>query len=303
MSTNQKYIDQVSVLIDLLDIVSKNETFAMHGGTAINLFRFDYPRLSVDIDLTYKNTFSSRDEAIANIDSALNQIANDISEKFSLLKVQKEKIKKQSKIYVLFEGNEVKIEVNQTNRGLFSPTAFLSLAPSAVTFFNKSCSMEIVGDSQLFGGKVVAALDRQHPRDVYDIRTICKELNLSIIKDGILFFLLCSGRPIDELLKPNLIDQSETFINAFQGMTNTPFSYQEFLYYRDQLIMDVNTIFEQDDKIFISSFFKAEPRWDIHNFQNFPSIKWKQSNLLKLKETNPVKFQEQWSNVDACIYS
>lgn len=47
------YKDQVKLLLDVLPLVSKGQCFALHGGTAINLFIRNMPRLSVDIDITY----------------------------------------------------------------------------------------------------------------------------------------------------------------------------------------------------------------------------------------------------------
>lgn len=47
------YKDQVALLLTVLPEVAKQKCFALHGGTAINLFIRDMPRLSVDIDLTY----------------------------------------------------------------------------------------------------------------------------------------------------------------------------------------------------------------------------------------------------------
>lgn len=45
------YKSQVKLLLDVLPLVSKEPCFALHGGTAINLFIRNMPRLSVDIDL------------------------------------------------------------------------------------------------------------------------------------------------------------------------------------------------------------------------------------------------------------
>ena len=50
---NEAYTKQVKLLLDVLPEVAREEHFALHGGTAINLFVRDMPRLSVDIDLTY----------------------------------------------------------------------------------------------------------------------------------------------------------------------------------------------------------------------------------------------------------
>jgi hypothetical protein len=56
------YIDTVRLLLDAAPAVFEGGVFAMKGGTAINLFVHDMPRLSVDIDLVYPDWSSPRDE-------------------------------------------------------------------------------------------------------------------------------------------------------------------------------------------------------------------------------------------------
>jgi hypothetical protein len=53
LSADNPFYRQVVLLIELLPLVARERCFALKGGTAINLFVRDLPRLSVDIDLTY----------------------------------------------------------------------------------------------------------------------------------------------------------------------------------------------------------------------------------------------------------
>jgi hypothetical protein len=53
VEANNPFTEQVRLLVALLPSVAKQTCFALKGGTAINLFLRDMPRLSVDIDLTY----------------------------------------------------------------------------------------------------------------------------------------------------------------------------------------------------------------------------------------------------------
>ena len=66
MDKNSQYYKQVSLLISVLPYVAKEKCFALKGGTAINLFIRDFPRLSVDIDLTYL-PLELRPDALKNI--------------------------------------------------------------------------------------------------------------------------------------------------------------------------------------------------------------------------------------------
>jgi len=71
------FTEQVRLLVMLLPHVAKQDCFALKGGTAINLFLRDMPRLSVDIDLAYIPV-EDRDTSLAGIDDALFKITNDI---------------------------------------------------------------------------------------------------------------------------------------------------------------------------------------------------------------------------------
>ena len=49
----EQYVNQSRLLLQLLPLIKKYPHFALKGGTAINFFIRDFPRLSVDIDLSY----------------------------------------------------------------------------------------------------------------------------------------------------------------------------------------------------------------------------------------------------------
>ncbi len=72
-----EYKKQVALLLSVLPEVAKESCFALHGGTAINLFVRDMPRLSVDIDLTYI-PIEDRVTTFANISIALEKIKTTI---------------------------------------------------------------------------------------------------------------------------------------------------------------------------------------------------------------------------------
>ena len=72
-----KYIKQVALLVKCLPIIATEECFAIKGGTAINLFCLDLPRLSVDIDLAYL-PIEDRDTTYQNINQALERISQKL---------------------------------------------------------------------------------------------------------------------------------------------------------------------------------------------------------------------------------
>jgi len=76
----QSYQNQVTLLLNVLPVVAKEEAFALHGGTVINLFVRNMPRLSVDIDLTYLPLDSgNREAALQGIFDALERIKANLS--------------------------------------------------------------------------------------------------------------------------------------------------------------------------------------------------------------------------------
>lgn len=77
MDSTNPFYKQVGLLVQLLPIVGQQRCFALKGGTAINLFVRDLPRLSVDIDLAYL-PMTDRDQALTEIDAALKAIAAEI---------------------------------------------------------------------------------------------------------------------------------------------------------------------------------------------------------------------------------
>lgn len=74
MAFLDRYRSQVALLIRILPFVAEEPDFALKGGTAINLFVRDMPRLSVDIDLTYLPV-QDRKASLAAIDAAMKRIA------------------------------------------------------------------------------------------------------------------------------------------------------------------------------------------------------------------------------------
>jgi len=287
------YKKQVFLLLSVLPEVAKEDCFALHGGTAINLFVRDLPRLSVDIDLTYIPN-EERKEALAGISIGLIRIQDRIK---SLIPNAKIIFKREiSKLLVTHNGASIKIEVNQTNRGIFQPTVTRLLTIKAQEEFDAFCSIKTVSDGQLYGGKICAALDRQHPRDLFDVNHLLKNEGITDdIKQGLILSLLSSKRPLNELLNPNLLDQRSSFRNQFQGMSLEAFSYDEFEATRSELITTVLNSFSEIDKEFFIRFHELNPNWEIHDLQNFPSIKWKTQNLERLKQENPEKHEESIS--------
>lgn len=298
------YKKQASLLLDILPEVAKESIFALHGGTAINLFCLNMPRLSVDIDLTYIPASENRDTDLQNIRLALERIKERLTKQIPGISFT-DQVKAEEELKLICTTYEamVKIEVNQINRGVIAGTELMVLCDKAQETFNKFCEVRLVPQKQLWGGKINAALDRQHPRDLFDVKNFINEIGYyADIKDGFLFFLLCGKRPIQELLNPHLIDISAAFEKQFNGMTDISFGYDEYKTTRNQLIRMVNESLTPADKEFLLSFSKGEPDWTAVDYSKYPAIKWKLHNITLLKKNNPQKYAEQLGAIKQILY-
>lgn len=288
---NDSYKKQVVLLIRIMPSVFKIEDFAVHGGTAINLFHRDMPRYSVDIDITYV-PMQDREESLKTINLHLHRLKQLIEKSIPGIKITHNP--EVWKLLCVHDGSIVKIEVNGTKRGIIGCVEDKPLCARAQSEFKMGCIARVVSLSQLYGGKIAAALSRQHPRDLFDYKFMSID-SFNEIKSGLILALLGSDRPIIESLQPHLIDQSEALKNQFLGMSDQPFSYADYMAARVDLIEKVNKNFTQTDKEFFLSFEQGEPDWTkcyAGDLSNFPSIKWKLQNIAWLKKTNLKKFNE-----------
>ena len=297
-NTNTKvYAAKVELLLRLMPIVMEEGVFAVHGGTAINLFLKDLPRYSVDIDLTYI-PLAGRNESLEDINLHLKSISEKAKKAFKGMHIVPNYTT--CKLLCEYQGKQVKVEVNQTKRGLVGGDAVPTpLSDKAQEEFGLYCEANIVSLSQLYGGKIAAALSRQHPRDLFDVKYM--EVPLANCREGLIFCLLGSDRPIYESFAPRLIDQREAMANQFEGMTDIPFTYEEFEKTRAKLISDVNNLMTEADKRFLVSFERGKPEWDGYEFEYFkdyPSVKWKLVNLAKLAKQNPQKLEEEAAKIE-----
>lgn len=299
---NDIYKKQVGLLIRIVPLVYNIDEFAVHGGTAINLFVKDMPRYSVDLDITYL-PLRDREESITDINRLLRELKEQIEKSVPGIKVlHKPEV---WKLLCTKEGSTVKIEVNGTKRGIIGMVEDKELCPKARTEFNMSCRAKIVPFSQLYGGKIAAALSRQHPRDLFD----CKYMDITSfdqVKQGLIFCLLGSDKPIIESLCPNPVNQNEALENQFKGMTDISFNYDNYETARTELIKLVNENLSDEDKDFLLSFELGEADWSkccAGDLSLYPSVKWKLQNIVKLKTTNQHKFQEGIKKLKSYLFN
>lgn len=293
--TAKMYRNQVALLLSVLPEVAKESAFALHGGTALNLFVRNMPRLSVDIDLTYL-PIENRETTLKNIGLALERIKANIEKAVPGVKVDHQQ--EIGKLQISIPDAAIKLEANLVKRGTLSAPIKMQLCEKAQNEFEAFCAIEVVPLGQLYGGKICAALDRQHPRDLFDVKYLLNNEGFTDeIKEGFLLNLLSSARPMNELLTPNFQDQKLAMENQFTGMSEEPFTYEEYEQVRIELVSTIHKNLTELDKKFLLSVKNLTPDWSIYDFERFPSVAWKLQNLQKLKDTNLKKHQLQFEDL------
>ncbi|MGC3873744.1 nucleotidyl transferase AbiEii/AbiGii toxin family protein [Halomonas sp. GXIMD04776] len=297
------YETQVALLIRVLPYVAEEGIFALKGGTAINLFYRDLPRLSVDIDLTYLPV-KDRAESLAEINEAMDRIATAIER--GVRGAQTQRIKGggggATRVLARLNGAEIKIETSPVTRGVVHDPQTRSVSEAVEDEFGYA-EIQIVSFEDLFGGKLHAAVDRQHPRDLYDVKLLYEHEGLTDdLFRTFLIYIASSPRPVHELLNPNFIDIDQPYAQEFEGMTKLTVRLDELLEIRAQLIADIRSRLDDDTKRFLLTLHDGQPDFSaIERPQaaNLPAVRWKLINLNKLIGQNAEKHIAQRKELEA----
>ncbi len=245
---NQSYINQADLLLQVIPHIATEKTLGLKGGTAINLFFRNMPRLSVDIDLAYL-PFDDRKTALTNISDSLGKIRERLKKSIPGITVNNHTIEGNDvKLLVQSQNAQIKIEVNTITRGHLHPVRLMQVNEKVQERFKKFAAIQVVSEAELYGGKICAALDRQHPRDIFDVHLLFQEAGYDEnIKYGFIQALVSHMRTIHEVLQPHLLDQRAAFDKQFQGMSDIAFAYEDFENTRKKLIETVNSSLTDQD--------------------------------------------------------
>ncbi len=285
MDRNSIYFKQVQLLVSLLPFIAKEDCFALKGGTAMNLFVRDFPRLSVDIDLVYL-PLDIWQQARDNATAALARITNDIMQNITGCAVQPTKEDTDSiRTIVTRNGIGIKIELSPVMRGSIFPPKVMEVNENVEDNFGYA-KIKVMDFSDLYAGKICAALSRQHPRDLFDIKLLLENEGIDEnLRKAFIVYLISNNRPISDLLKPNRKDIRDIFINEFMYMSEIPVTVEELDEAREKLIEIINTSLTEDERKFLISFKSLSPEWSLLGLQdidNLPAVKWKMINLQKM---------------------
>jgi hypothetical protein len=293
---NPDYLDTARLLTQVAPLVFVDDTFALKGGTAINLFVRDMPRLSVDLDLIFPDPTLPRQQALARISDAVRQAAERLNQR-GFQTHAPAAVAGQTKLLVRRGRTEVKIEVNFVLRGTVQPVRRASLTPVARDILMADLDIPVASLEDLYGGKLVAALDRQHPRDLFDVKQLFENEGITHgIRRAFVVYLASHNRPVHEVLFPQLRDIRHDYTHNFEGMTAEPVPLDALLATRERLVRELQKGLDDNERRFLLSLVAGEPDWSLMggvHLEQMPGIRWKLHNLAQLRKVNERKFAEQ----------
>jgi predicted nucleotidyltransferase component of viral defense system len=290
MNLDSIYLKQVHLLVRILPLIDSEKCFALKGGTAINLFYRELPRLSVDIDLLYI-PMDGREEALKNIRAALSRISKLIQKTIKEVKIQNAHEQSDALRLIVQQGEiRIKIELSPVIRGTVFPEQRMEVCEIVERNFGYA-EIQVASFPDLYAGKLCAALDRQHPRDLFDVKFLLENEGITDdLRKTFLIFLIGHQRPIAELLDPHRKNIREIFVSEFAQMSQVNVSVEELEATREDLIQIINAQMTEDEKQFLISFKSMNPEWRLLGMNNsgeivnIPSVRWKMYNLQQMPE-------------------
>lgn len=303
MRVDEQYRRQVALLVRILPFVAAESCFALKGGTAINLFVRNLPRLSVDIDLAYLPV-TGRKESLRGIEVALRGIEERITGSIPLARVQRARLREEgtvNKLFVRERDTQVKIEVTPVLRGCVLEPERMTVSDFVEAQFGFA-EMQLVSFADLYAGKFVAALDRQHPRDLFDVRELLSNEGIDErLRAAFVVYLISHHRPMARLLAPAHRDMTEEYERGLAGMMEDPVALDALVQTREELIAAIVGRMPEAHRQFLLSFQKGEPEWpliDLPHAATLPAVRWQ---MMKLNRLDEKELEERVVALEAAI--
>jgi hypothetical protein len=256
----------------------------------------------VSIDVVFSNHRLDREAALQAIAAELSAISQKLEAIGYEVKQRRDSSSNESKLMVVGPQAQVKVEVNEVFRGTLLPVQQRPLSPATEEEFAQAVTLPLLATAELYGSKLVAAMDRQHPRDLFDVLVLYNDIGLTPeIVDCFVAYLAGHNRPVHEVLMPRLHPLDATFANQFNGMTRDEVSLETLEQIRTRLVQDLPRALTDQHRTFLLSLVQNQPRWDCMPFphlQELPAIRWKLQNLATLKGA---KRAEQVEGLQACF--
>lgn len=294
---NNEYLDVVRLLVRVAPLIFSETGFALKGGTAINLFIRDLPRLSVDLDLVFIDHTLSRADALASISAAVGNMAKRAGSFGFQVHIPTRCDNEDTKLFIRDGRIEVKIEINQIMRGTIHPVTMTRMVSAARDQLKADLRVPILASDELYGGKLVAAFDRNHARDWFDVKLLLDEQGITPgIRRCFVAYLAAHNRPPHEVLFGPLKSLAGSFNSEFHGMTAVSVTLSELEETQRKVIEELPKQLDYEEQRFLVSLVSNKPDWTllgIPHLQDLPGVRWKLMNIDKLQHTNKAKFDEQ----------
>lgn len=294
---NPNYVDTVRLLLAIAPAVFASGRFAMKGGTALNLFVQEMPRLSVDIDLVFVDHRADRPSALQTIAQELAAVQSALADKGYRAHLPANAEGDDVKLVVSDEATQVKVEVNIVFRGTVLPVESRPLVPSAQELFTTDLAVPVLATAELYGSKLVAAMDRQHPRDIFDVMHMLDHFGwqASVI-DCFVAYLAGHNRPVHEVLFPKAKPLEPAFTNEFSGMTRNVIELDALAHVQARLLEELPRQLTAAHREFLLTTVQGSPAWErmtMQHLHELPALKWKLMNLAQLRKRSAARFEAQ----------
>ncbi len=293
---NGAYLRTARLLTQVAPSVFVDDTFALKGGTAINFYYRNLPRLSVDLDLVFCDHTQPREEAHTQITARVKAMASRLRAR-GFACTAPTTVQGETKLVVQRDDLTVKVEVNTVMRGTVHPVRMAELTERASDILQADLELPVTSLADTYGGKLAAAMDRQHPRDLFDVRELFAHEGITpAIRRAFVVYVASHNRPVHELLCPRAKDITLEYQGAFAGMTTDPVPLDDLLQARARMMHELQTGLDAAERRFLLSLVAGNPEWDllgVPHLAQLPAVQWKVRNLETLRRENPAKFAAQ----------
>lgn len=199
---------------------------------------------------------------------------------------------------------QVKVEVNTVLRGSVLPAGLRPASTAAVNLFN-DLEARTLALEEVYAGKLVAALDRQHPRDLFDVMLLLDAEGLSpSMLDAFIVYLVSHDRPIAEVLDPVEKDVAAIYAAEFADMPAEPVPLEALLDARRRMIHGLQRGLEKRHCAFLLSLKRCEPDWSmlpVPHLAELPGLRWKLLNLQQLMREQPARHAAAFANLERTL--
>ena len=303
---DRRYTDRVRLLVEILPVLTQEPRFALKGGTAINLFEHDLPRLSVDIDLAWLPVHDYATDARL-IAEALGRLADVLRARPLQLQVQTSAGEGGvvTRLVASRGRARVQIETTPVMRGTVHPVRTMVVRSRVEEAFGFA-EAQVLDFADLYAGKLAAALSRQHPRDLFDVGLLLKDERADdMLWRTFLVYLTSSPKPAWEMLAPRVpVDFEVTFETHFKGMTTQPIEVGALLVAREQLLARVAGWLDTPSRAFLQSVENEQPDFNLIGLAHaaeLPGVRRKLHNLAQRTATKRAADRGQLADVLARI--